>query len=338
MPLDNETRELAKDLVKFMQQELGLKSIPKISFRFDHENAKKHLAMTGHFEESSDSIVVYAANRHPKDILRSLAHEMYHHYQKEKGELGGEKTKGTQNPNYIVHDDYLRKIEQDAFGFGNVIFRKWEASKKEDKNMKKLNESSMHEAEERPAPSPELMHKLAQKVYRFEIRGEDPRSDSEYNEFINRITDKYGDDVVMDIIEMGREMAAGDDWGAATDDMDYAQGMGKYDDSHRGREAPYGIGDEDEKAPTDPTAGHYKGPGLNLGGEDDDFDDHAAAKGERYDDWRREIEETKKVKINEAIKNSHTYVESDRAMSKAYQARDEKIYNELLRKFGIKKQ
>jgi hypothetical protein len=32
MPLDNETRDLAKDLVKFIQAELDLKSIPKISF------------------------------------------------------------------------------------------------------------------------------------------------------------------------------------------------------------------------------------------------------------------------------------------------------------------
>jgi hypothetical protein len=189
MPLDNETRELAKDLVKFIQAELDLKSIPKISFRFDHENAKKHLAVTGHFEEGADSVVVYAADRHPKDILRSLAHEMYHHYQKEKGELGGDKTKGTEDPNYVVHDDYLRKIEQDAFGYGNIIFRKWEASKKGDGQM--------------------------------------------------------------------------------------------------------------EKKPEQKTE--------------------------------------KEVEVNEAILNSNTYIPEDRAMSDAYNARDEKVYNELLRKFGIKK-
>jgi flagellar hook-associated protein FlgK len=372
MPLDNETRELAKDLLSFMKDKFGFDQMPHVKFVFDKKNAENPLGYTGHYSNESGEIVIYCEGRHPKDILRSLAHEVTHHVQNHEGAFKDRDMSDTSDPNYLVKNDFLKGIEADAFERGNVTFREWEASKKEDKQMnerklsdkeitkshaqgKKLvkkgvpknvaygvatnqvKKGQIKEAVEHEELTPEMAHKLAQKVYRFEIRGEDPETDSQYSQFIDRITDKYGNDAAMGVIEMGQEMAAGDDWGAASDDMDYAQGMGKYAENP-GREAPLGLDDEPEPQETpDPTAGHYKGPGLNVSGEDDDFDDHAAARSERYDDWSREIEEGKKVSINESIKNSHTYVESDRALANAYQTRDEKVYNQLLKKFGIKK-
>jgi hypothetical protein len=48
-------------------------------------------------------------------------------------------------------------------------------------------------------------------------------------------------------------------------------------------------------------------------------------------------EEQKEVVVNDALKNSLYYVKEDRALADAFEKRDEKVYNELLRKFKIKK-
>ena len=48
-------------------------------------------------------------------------------------------------------------------------------------------------------------------------------------------------------------------------------------------------------------------------------------------------EENQEIKVNDALKNSHTYIPQDRPMADAYNSRDEKVYQELLKKFGIKK-
>ena len=49
---------------------------------------------------------MYITDRHPKDILRSFAHEMIHHMQNMQGRLGNI---GTQNVN---QDDNLKGLEE----------------------------------------------------------------------------------------------------------------------------------------------------------------------------------------------------------------------------------
>ena len=136
--LDEQTKKLADDLYQFLKKRLKFDRDPKITFIFDEDNAKDALAKTGHYDPDSEEVVVYAAGRHPKDILRSLAHELYHHFQKCNGELTPDKAAPEGDPNYIIHDKFLEKIEVDAFGKGNKEFRFWEAEKK--MNNKDLNE------------------------------------------------------------------------------------------------------------------------------------------------------------------------------------------------------
>ena len=135
MHLGDETRELARDLIKFMQSKFGFDRIPRIKFIFDKQNSQKSLGMTGGYDHENEEIVVYALDRHAKDILRSLAHEMMHHVQKCEGTMDGKDMGATVDPNYIMHDDFLKNIEADAFERGNICFREWEACKKGDKTM-----------------------------------------------------------------------------------------------------------------------------------------------------------------------------------------------------------
>ncbi len=70
-------------------------------------------------------------NRHPKDILRSYAHEMIHRIQDNENRL---KNVTTTNTN---EDDDLLELEKEAYLNGNITFRNWEDSLK---NPKSLNE------------------------------------------------------------------------------------------------------------------------------------------------------------------------------------------------------
>ena len=71
--------------IKFAAKELGIKSLPKIHFVGNSEN-KKHAF--GH--TNTKVIYVRVTDRHPLDIMRTLAHELIHCTQKVKGDLARE--------------------------------------------------------------------------------------------------------------------------------------------------------------------------------------------------------------------------------------------------------
>jgi hypothetical protein len=50
-----------------------------------------------------------------------------------------------------------------------------------------------------------------------------------------------------------------------------------------------------------------------------------------------EVADKKEVEVNETLKNSHNYSTVTRALPEVAAARDEFVYQELLKKFGIKK-
>jgi hypothetical protein len=50
-----------------------------------------------------------------------------------------------------------------------------------------------------------------------------------------------------------------------------------------------------------------------------------------------QVADQKEIKVNEALKNSHNYSTTTRATPEASAVRDEFLYQELLKKFGIKK-
>jgi hypothetical protein len=54
-------------------------------------------------------------------------------------------------------------------------------------------------------------------------------------------------------------------------------------------------------------------------------------------DMEKKPENEKEVVVNDALKNSMTYMPEERVCAEAYQTREERVYEELLKKFGIKK-
>jgi hypothetical protein len=68
-------------------------------------------------------VVLYVDGRHPKDVMRSLSHELVHHAQNCRGDFTGQNDTG---PGYAQSDPHLRKMEREAYTKGNLIFRDFE--------------------------------------------------------------------------------------------------------------------------------------------------------------------------------------------------------------------
>ena len=98
----------------------NIEPLPTVEFvDGDSDNAREFLGKTAYYNPESQTIVLYTEGRHPKDIVRSFAHEMIHHIQNLEGRLGNITTTNTQE------NDYLNDIEAEANLKGTMTFRNW---------------------------------------------------------------------------------------------------------------------------------------------------------------------------------------------------------------------
>jgi hypothetical protein len=113
-------------LTMFMiDNDLNIEPLPSINFiEDDKENANNMLGRTAHYDPNKQCVTLYTYGRHPKDILRSYAHEMIHHKQNLEDRL--QHYDGTN----INEDDHLKQLEIEAYRDGNIYFRSWENSTK----------------------------------------------------------------------------------------------------------------------------------------------------------------------------------------------------------------
>ena len=65
----------------FAQERMGFDRPPRLFLRQDTTNADNPLGKTAFYDPSAKSVTLYVTGRHPKDIMRSLSHEMVHHTQ-----------------------------------------------------------------------------------------------------------------------------------------------------------------------------------------------------------------------------------------------------------------
>ena len=68
---------------------MNIEPLPSMEFiDGDSENAKDFFGKTAYYDPNKQHIVLYTEGRHPKDIVRSYAHEMIHHIQHLEDRLG----------------------------------------------------------------------------------------------------------------------------------------------------------------------------------------------------------------------------------------------------------
>ena len=121
---------LLKSFLPFARKRMGFNKPPTIFFQSDDANAKRLLGKTAQYEPSTMHITVYVTGRHPKDVLRSLSHELVHHGQNCRGEFGHVPETA---PGYAQSSDHLRGMEEEAYKVGNLCFRDWEDGVKTNK-------------------------------------------------------------------------------------------------------------------------------------------------------------------------------------------------------------
>ncbi len=125
--LDRSFEDMLKSLTLFAKERLSINKVPSILLRSDSENAKETLGKTAYYNPELGEIHVFVDGRHAKDILRSIAHELVHHMQNEKGSLVDQ---GYHGAGYAQKNPHLRGMEKEAYLKGNMCFRDWEDSYK----------------------------------------------------------------------------------------------------------------------------------------------------------------------------------------------------------------
>ena len=118
-----ELKNVIRELVPHAKKTLGYNKPVKVVLRHDPENAKMLLGRTAYYSPTENKVVLYTTNRHGKDILRSLCHELVHHAQNCRGEFDNA---GPAVEGYAQKDEHLREMEKEAYLEGQLLLRDWE--------------------------------------------------------------------------------------------------------------------------------------------------------------------------------------------------------------------
>ena len=104
----------------FIDNEMAIEPIPNVKMvHNDIENGEDIFGNTAYYAPSTNLIVLFTYGRHPKDILRSYAHELVHVHQNMEDRLQNINTTD------VNEDDYLEQLEREAYETGNIMFRSW---------------------------------------------------------------------------------------------------------------------------------------------------------------------------------------------------------------------
>jgi hypothetical protein len=189
-PVEEQLAPYIVDLTKHMyDQGLTIDPAPEIEFIEDEDNAKNLLGKTAYYDPTNRVIALYTTGRHPKDILRSFAHEMIHHCQNLEGRLGDIHTTN------VNEDDYLKSLEREAYERGNMTFRSWENSLRGDNGVRYIKGFAPGDHNDEPIMAEgkydSLSNRLSGMVFRkWKEDFEAGESNSHFEQYI--IDDKTG--------------------------------------------------------------------------------------------------------------------------------------------------
>ena len=123
-------QELLNNLYDFIKEKLSFsEDISQLHLLPDEENSRLILGKTGYYSPETKEITLFTKDRHPKDILRSFAHELIHHSQNLNNKINNI---SNLNFGYAQTNADLRNLEKEAYLQGNILFRDWEDQLKTD--------------------------------------------------------------------------------------------------------------------------------------------------------------------------------------------------------------
>lgn len=79
-------QQILEEFIDYCKQRLGIEGEPDIQFINNRDWTVQHRSF-GAYDPNTDNIIIYVSNRNLADILRTLAHELVHHRQRELGKI-----------------------------------------------------------------------------------------------------------------------------------------------------------------------------------------------------------------------------------------------------------
>jgi len=126
------------DMYDFFNQKYSFKDDPKVIFDSEPTNGPIVLGKTAYYDPQTLEVHIFVDDRHPKDMLRSIAHELIHHMQNLEGRLD---VGGYMDTGYYLKNEKMKKLEQEAMLHGNATMREYEDRiKLKEKDGMSLNE------------------------------------------------------------------------------------------------------------------------------------------------------------------------------------------------------
>ena len=119
-----EIAEKLKSFIPHAKKYMGYDDDPSLTFASDPENADKILGRTAQYSPGEKEVTIYVDGRHPKDIMRSISHELVHHKQNCDGQFDRDDLDVGEG--YAQRDEHLKEMEREAYETGNMCFREWE--------------------------------------------------------------------------------------------------------------------------------------------------------------------------------------------------------------------
>jgi hypothetical protein len=135
-----ELTDLIQGFSPFAKEKMGFDKSVVVELISDEENAKQILGKSAYYVPDEHKVCIYVDGRHPKDILRSISHELMHHTQNCRGEFEHNEPKFYKG--YAQKDDHLREMEKEAYA-ASIVFRDYEDNIKFKEGMKEESQITL---------------------------------------------------------------------------------------------------------------------------------------------------------------------------------------------------
>lgn len=222
---------LINEFMPFAQKRMGFQKPPRVFLRDDPQNAQDPLGKTAYYDPQQMSVTLYINGRHPKDVMRSLSHELVHHMQNCNGQFDNTRDMGE---GYAQNDPHLREMEREAYELGNLCLRDWTDTRNSTIYNVSLQEGAKKKMSLKDWKNNELKTLLSEKWgFSFNLLTESQEEEAAEDETLN---EEEEDELEEGAASSGRAVTpdrGGEDRRAGDErkrPMEEAEEKGKYDD------------------------------------------------------------------------------------------------------------
>jgi hypothetical protein len=130
-------KNLIRAFYPYAKSSLGFEEPVKIRYiTNDVKNSEDPFGKTAYYNPEQKSVTLFILNRHPKDILRSFAHELTHHAQHCRGDFDGHDVSTEEG--YAQKNPILRTAEEEAYKM-SILVRDWTDTMETDEKERIIN-------------------------------------------------------------------------------------------------------------------------------------------------------------------------------------------------------